>query len=140
MKKLIAFLGLSLLVSLVAFAAPSNIDMDGASRWMKLGFWAGPTAASVATNKVTNVLGASTTYDALTTTSGCDESASITVTGAKLGDPCMVGAPTATGALALSVTCYVFATNAVRIKVCNPTIGAIDPASGTYYVRVISAQ
>jgi len=140
MKKLFAFLALSLVVSLVAYAAPTNVDMDGNVRWMKLGFWSGTTAAGTASNRVTSMLGTSSVYDAASITSACTESGNIAMTGAKLGDVCAVGAPTAVGALQVSVTCYVFSTNNARIKVCNPTVGAIDPASGTYYLRIISAQ
>lgn len=137
--KFLAILSLALL-AFMALAAPANVNIDGNVRWMKLGAWVGTTAGGNVANKLTAMLGNSATYDAASITATCTESTNITVTGAKLGDVCSVGAPTAVGALNISVTCYVFAADAVRIKVCNPTAGAIDPASGTYYVRVFSNQ
>lgn len=138
MKKLSAILGLGLLVAGIAYAAPS-IDR------VRRDFWGGISigAAGVgvtSSNVIKESLGASTTYDAASITSTCDESSAITVTGAAAGDPCMVGVPAAAGALNVSWTCYVSATNAVKIKVCNPTAGAIDAASGTFYVRTFSSQ
>ena len=141
MKRLALFLvGVVLFAAALAFAAPTNVNMDGTVRWMKLGFFTGTTAAGTASNKVTTVLGASSAYDAVSITSNCTESVNIAMTGAKLGDVCAVGAPPAVGALSVAVTCYVSSADNARIKVCNPTVGAIDPASGTYYLRVFSGQ
>lgn len=138
MKKLSAILALGLLVAGIAYAAPS-IDK------VRRDFWGGLTIgaagiAGTAGNIIKESLGASATYDAASITATCDESSAITVTGAAVGDPCMVGVPVAAGALNVSWTCYVSAADAVKVKVCNPTAGAINPTSGTFYVRTFSSQ
>lgn len=143
MKKLniFALCALIALASLVAFAAPANVNMDGNVRWMKLGFWVMPPSIggqTVAANKVTRMLGTSSVQDFASATITCVDSAGITLTGAQAGDPCFVGAPT-TIAANTSFTCYVSAADTVKIRYC-PAGTAADPPSGTYFVRVISSQ
>ena len=138
MKKFATVLVLGLLAAGIAYAAPS-IDQVRRDFWAGLSVGARGTAVT-AENIIKESLGKSTTYDAASITSTCDESSAITVTGAAVGDPCMVGVPVAAGALNVSWTCYVSAADAVKIKVCNPTAGAINPASGTFYVRTFSSQ
>ena len=132
------------LFSLVAFAAP-NVDIDGNVRWMRAGFWVMPQTIggqTIAANKVTRMLGASATIDFASVTITCTDSA-VTVTGAQVGDPCFVGPPaTITGAgtgLNSSFVCYVSAANTVQVRHCGAGT-ADDPASATYFVRVISSQ
>lgn len=127
-----------LLLGTVAFAAVT-VAREERVMHFKNGIYVG-SGAAVAANKVTKSLAASTTYDPASITATCTESSAITVTGAAVGDPCTVGVPAANGALNVSHTCYVSAASAVTIKVCNPTAGAIDGASGTFYVRVTSSQ
>lgn len=90
-------------------------------------------------NKVTKMLGTSSTIDFATATTTCTESSGITVTGAAAGDPCFVGTPTTGGSSNASYTCYVSATNEVKVRHCAAGT-ADDPASATFYVRVISSQ
>lgn len=137
-----AFVGLFVLAfGGVAYAA-TTVPVK-APTWFSGGVFvnSAKNATSTATaNKVTKMLGASSTYDPASITATCTESSAITVTGAAVGDPCSVGVPAANGALNVSHTCYVSAADAVKVKVCNPTAGAIDGASGTFYVRVVSSQ
>lgn len=95
-------------------------------------------------NKVTKMLGGSGTLDFISATTTCNTTiadggtSAITVTGAAVGDPCFVGAPSSPAANS-SFTCYVSATDTVTVKQCAAGT-ASDPSSGTYYVRVISSQ
>ena len=64
-----------------------------------------------------------------------ETSASITVTGAVLGDFVLASAPY--DLQGITMTPYVDASNSVKIRLQNETGGAIDLASGTWKVRVI---
>lgn len=61
--------------------------------------------------------------------------ATITVTGASVGDPVYVGVSAMTAGTIF--TAQVTATNTVTVYITNPTSGAIDPPNATYSVRVI---
>ena len=87
---------------------------------------------------ITRTLGASAVIDFASSTIVCTDSSAITVTGALAGDPCFVGPPAAI-ANNSSFTCYVSAADAVKVRHC-PAGTAIDPASATYFVRVVSGQ
>lgn len=65
----------------------------------------------------------------------CTDSSAITVTGAAVNDACAVGTAAAIEA-GLSVTCFVSAADAVKVRLCNVTVGAVDPANQAYAVRV----
>lgn len=58
-----------------------------------------------------------------------------TVTGAKTGQPVVVSAPDLEDDLV--ATAYVSATDTVTVRVTNPSAGAIDPASQSFYVACI---
>lgn len=62
---------------------------------------------------------------------------SLTVTGAVTGAECAVGLP-ASPTANLGFSCYVSAADTVQLRACNPTGGAIDPASATYSVRTFN--
>jgi len=89
-------------------------------------------------NRVTRLLAGSGTIDFASQTITCN-TGTITVTGARTGDPCFVGPPSTGGAANSQFTCYVSASNTVTVKHC-PAGTASDPASATYNVRVISSQ
>lgn len=93
-------------------------------------------------SKITRSLGASATINFASATDTCADSSAITVTGARTGDVCMVGPPTGIGTSDAGATstfsCYVSANDAVKVRFC--TIGAEDPASATFYVRIFSNQ
>jgi hypothetical protein len=59
-----------------------------------------------------------------------------TLTGAAANDPVACSYPTALSAN-LTASCFVSATDTVTYRLCNPTAGAIDPASGTFSARII---
>lgn len=61
----------------------------------------------------------------------------ITVTGAAVGDACHLGLPSAPTA-GIVFNTFVSATNTVTVRAMNITVGAVDPASATYRVTVLS--
>ncbi len=61
----------------------------------------------------------------------------ITVTGAALGDAVAIGVPNGAMTAGLVWDYWVSATDTVTIQVYNSTLGAIDPASGTFKATVI---
>ncbi len=78
----------------------------------------------------------SATWDPGNLVDGAGEtSASITVTGAALGDFAIASAPY--DLQGITCNAYVDAANSVKIRLQNETGGAIDLASGTWRVRVI---
>lgn len=88
---------------------------------------------------LTSVLKASATIDFTSLSANTTaDSSDITVTGAAVGDPVIVGVP-ATIAAGLVVTGYVSAADTVKVRAANVTASPIDPASGTYTVTVIKA-
>jgi hypothetical protein len=142
----------------VAFAAAATVVVTDTA-WTGRGFAGGifverPYATNhAANNAVTNVLYGTTDVDfpaigAAGDYAGCKDSAGFTVTGAKVGDPCMVGylAPTpydggATGQNFVA-SCSVVATGVAVIRgCCMPGDGGscnVDDAG--YTVRIISNQ
>jgi hypothetical protein len=61
----------------------------------------------------------------------------ITVTGAADGDAVSIGVPNGSMTDGLVFTAWVSASNTVTIQVYNSTLGAIDPASGTFRASVV---
>lgn len=104
-----------------------------------------PTDTKINASRITRSLGGSATinFGSTLTAAGCLESSAITVTGARTGDACHVGSPVQVswdgGVLQAAYTCFVSATNEVKVRACSSLNGE-DPASGTFYVRVISSQ
>lgn len=135
--KRIVFVAL-LVLSALAFGATQftkilNLQVTGKSM----------LGSSTETNAITRTLSGSIAFDFASVTITCEDSTGITVTGAVAGDACFVGPPTTvSGAgtgLHSSFTCYVSAADTVKVRHC--AAGTADnPASATYYVRVISAQ
>lgn len=67
----------------------------------------------------------------------CIDTAGITVTGALDGDLAVGSALAAVASVSgLQITAYVSASDTAKVRVCNVTAGAIDPASTTYRVGV----
>lgn len=121
----------------LAWAAP--IELFRTEVVMLGGYQTGTNATvSTAGNKVTRSLAGSAVIDFGSVSITCTDSSAITITGAQTGDPCFVGAPT-TAAANSTFTCFVSAADAVKVRHC-PAGTAIDPASATYRVRVISSQ
>jgi hypothetical protein len=65
------------------------------------------------------------------------ETLTITVTGAALGDGITPGIPNGSHTAGLVFTMWVSATNTVSVQCYNSTLGAIDPASGTFRASVL---
>lgn len=93
------------------------------------------TAAQL-TRVAAGALHATATFDPGSLVDGAGEtSAAITVTGAAFGDFVLVGAPY--DLVGITVTGYVSAADAVKIRVQNESGGTVDLASGTWAIRVL---
>ena len=150
MTKIQKFLVASLLLVGASAFALQQLD-DNVSRFLtaiRTGLLVGPasvntTDARINANRITRSLGATATVDFAAGTILCDDSAAITVTGARIGDACSVGEPGTLlaadgGAVQATFSCRVSAANAVKIRHC-PAGTADDPLSGSFKVRVTSA-
>jgi len=139
MKKRYLVLG-ALLVSAIALAVgPYNADQIG--RWVQGPLYVMPkslAAGVTSTNAVTRMLAGSETVDFASGTITCVDSTGHTVTGAQVGDACIVGAPADATANA-TFSCYVSAADTVKVRFC-PAGTATNPASASYKTRVISNQ
>ncbi len=126
-----------LVVGSIAYAAA--LEIRTIPQVFRAGFWSGTTAAKTAGNKVTGVYEGSLVYDFGASTIECDDSSTITLTGAQVGDPCFVGIDDQ-GAAAVnsSFTCYATANGAV-VRHC-PAGTASNPLDAGYRVRVISSR
>lgn len=80
------------------------------------------------------VLSSSITWNPASVASGAQTTTTVTVTGAKLGNPAAASFSLDLQGLVLSA--YVSSANTVTIVLSNLTGGAVDLASGTLYVRV----
>lgn len=126
-----ALVCLALVTVPIAAYATGNTPIDFQDRWVKGGLWIG--ASATAANKLTRTLGASATINFASTVVGKVDSSAITVTGAKVGDPCSVGVPVAAGAQPAQFTCYVSAADAAKV-----TFQPMDAISGT--IALVSAS
>lgn len=81
-------------------------------------------------------IAAASTIDFASTSDTTADSSNITVTGAAVGDGCVVGVPVAAQVTGATFECFVTATNTVVIRF-NANGAAIDPASGSFTVRVL---
>lgn len=147
MKKL-AFI-LALCFAAVGVAQVQQLDLNLSQRLQAItgGILIAPTSLLTSNDKInasriTRSLGASATIDFSGAASGCTDSSAITVTGARTGDVCIVGAPitiaTADAGAESSFSCFVSASDAVKVRFCTNSYE--NPASGTFYVRVFSNQ
>ena len=84
-------------------------------------------------NAITKSLSGSATIDFTSSTVAPVISSSITVTGARAGDPCFVGVPTAAGALNAQFECFVDASDSVKVKFTpmNKSKGQVALTSGS---------
>lgn len=142
MKKLLA--SIAVLAATLAVAA-TQLDLD-VSRYLHAfttGLVISPKSllsdTQIASNRITRSLSGSATIDFAAGTIVCEDSAAITVTGARANDVCLVGLTTTAGAANSSFTCYVSASDAVKVRHC-PAGTASNPASQAYYVRIFSNQ
>lgn len=136
---MLALVGIPLFVAGVAYAA--NVYEDSAIKWFSGGIYVGPRAMNPpgnSDNKLTRTWGEVATIDFASTTVGTVDSSAITVTGAKVGDPCSVGTPATGGAANAAFTCYVSAANAAKVRftpnagnVGSITLTSASPSTGT---------
>lgn len=83
------------------------------------------------------ILWATATVDfASTSAQTSTDSSAITVTGARLGDPVIIGGDTTWLANA-QYAAFVSAADSVKVRLSNGTAGALDPASQVFSVGVI---
>lgn len=85
---------------------------------------------------LTRALAGSKVHDFASITAVNTATTTLTVTGAQTGDSVIVNPSTALEA-GIVVYGFVSAADTVTIVANNPTAGAIDPASRTYYVTVL---
>lgn len=85
---------------------------------------------------LTRALSGSKTHDFGNITAVNTDTTTLTITGAQTGDSVIVNPSTALEA-GIVVYGYVSAADTVTIVANNPTAGAINPASRTYYVTVL---
>lgn len=146
MKRFVLF-GVLALATVVL--AAQQLDRNTSARITQIltGLVIGPdsvnaTDARINANRITRSLGGSATIDFAGSALGCADSSAITVLGARVGDPCHVGAPASVGVADAGAkstfSCYVSATNEVKVRFCTQSYE--NPASETYRVRVFSNQ
>ena len=135
--KLGVALALVLLAGMAYAQSNGLINIDFAPRLTQGGLYIGNLGGAASANRITQAFAGTITHDFASQTITCVDSASITVTGAKVGDPCFVGLNAAPGNA--NFTCYVSALNTVLVHFC-PAGTAVDPASQLFAVRVLSAQ
>lgn len=118
-------------VPVVVQAAPDNIDRAVRAVWggLQIGKTGTKIDDSYAVSAVTLDIASVAAVTCLDTTLGT------AVTGAAVGDVCVLGLPASPQAN-LGFSCFVSAADTVKIRACNPTAGALDPASAAYSVRV----
>lgn len=84
---------------------------------------------------ITKILRATSVIDFTSTTTTCNDSSGITVTGATTNSECFVGPPTSGGSTNATYSCYASAADTVKVRHCAAGT-ADDPASATYAVIV----
>lgn len=106
------------------------------------GLWVGTSVAPQ--HKVARILGGTVDW-AFPLDGGCQDTASITVTGAVKGDPCFIGYGPNDGGIAIQTAaggphpfCVVNGAGTAILRVCNEPVGAIIDAG--FQLRVISSQ
>lgn len=93
-------------------------------------------------SRITHLIGGTVTEDFAGATAGvCKDSAAITVTGAQVGDICIVSqpaAPLADAGIGASFSCLVTAADTAKVRACYEADS--EPSSATFRVLVISNQ
>lgn len=108
--------------------------------WFKSGLYVGSTSVrSSSTNRVSAIRQAVGSYDFPVLDAGCAVSSAITVTGAAFGDVCVVSQAELVPDQDSTLSCFVSASGAVKVRACSP-VAAVDPADAGLHVVVISNQ
>lgn len=138
MNKLKYAIGVVLLATFAVAAVAEKTDKVNSPvpQLFPKGIYVGDDAtnpSSTKSNKVTKSLGQSATIDFASATVGCILSSSLTVTGAKAGDACTVGIPTAAAAQVAQYSCVVDAANSAKVLFCPllTAAGQITLSGGT---------
>lgn len=93
---------------------------------------------STPSGTIPSVLSNSATLDFIDTPPGECSNLTITVTGAADSDPVALGVPTASMPANGSFFAYVSSANTVTVRYCNnQLVGNLNPASGTFKVKVV---
>jgi len=118
------------------FTAGTNLPTpeDGAIEYDGTDYYATVSTTRYILNKG---LSGSATLDFPSTNAQTNSDLTITVTGAADGDMVVLGVPNGSTLTNSSFTAWVSATNTVTVRFNNYSSGALDPASGTFKVRVI---
>lgn len=105
------------------------------------------TASQTATsaNTITNSLAGSGSFDSPAIGAGaanCADSPPITVTGAALGDPCIAADTTGAPHIEVQDSCFVSASNTVKVRRCaaRADAGTLDLGDAGFRVRTFSNQ
>lgn len=147
MKKTLAFVAVAVLsIAGIALAQEARIDLYRFSpQWFTRGIYVGPEVAPNVSSSIVNRLsrvigGVSASTDFAATASACQDSATFTVSGARVGDECIAGVPSAFTAIAnASLSCRVTAADTVVVRMCAAGTPG-DPAASTYPVLILSNQ
>ena len=83
-----------------------------------------------------SILPTAATLDFSSTSAQTCSALTATVTGSSDGDPCSLGVPNVSNVGNGNFSCFVSAANTVTVKFCNPSAGALDPASGSFKITV----
>lgn len=85
---------------------------------------------------ITGILTATATLDFASTAANVSTDLTVTVTGAADGDIALVSPPDGSTLAGGVFTAWVSAANTVTVRYTNETVGALNPASGTFRVIV----
>lgn len=140
-------LGLLFVAGVIALATPAFAQTHEVPEY----FWGGLNVGksySTRAHRVTRVLAGpitGTTIDFASTTTGVVLSASIPVVGARAGDPCVVGVPTAAAALNAKFGCYVDAADSVKVwfspdNTVNAQIALVSGSPSTVTASVAASS
>ena len=140
MKRALTFIGLSLMLAMVAFAAGPTIQR---ARWV---FFGGVGLGNdTAKNRITQTVTADVDYNFPSATIVCTDTPATPAVGVKAGDPCFLGMGPRDGGVqsivAINSTFMAFsdAVDTVKVRHC-PAGTAIDPPDSGFVVRCISSQ
>lgn len=86
---------------------------------------------------IKKVLSATATLDFPSTATLTDSDLTITVTGAALNDPVILGAPNGSTLAGGDYSAWVSAADTVKVRFSNHSSGSLDPASGTFRASIL---
>jgi hypothetical protein len=135
-KKTLVILAVALCAT-VAWAIPTNITRI-LNLGVSSGLYLGAASTWSSTSVLTESLGATTSF-VFPDDGGCQESSAVTITGAAVGDVCLLGHNVTAPNVGGSYSCYVSATNAAKVRFC-PVAAAFTPADAGFVLRTFSNQ